>query len=170
MPDKHEVDGSIPFEPTSTLKNVQIKEGKLVYQKQSSIVIYNKPKTFRETLNKCFKSKNDEVETSSNAKFILRQDKMIQKREMQGKRTKYDEIVHKYIEEYFEKFNEAVRSFSSILRLSYKERRVNAQAPRAEEGRDKLRKAMGRSKYPFNHRYPNEETQLETKIKLFIYK
>ena len=51
---------------------------------------------------------------------------MIQKREMQGKRTKYDEIVHKYIEEYFEKFNEAVRSFSNILRLSYKERRVNA--------------------------------------------
>ena len=56
-PDKREVDGSIPFEPTSTLKNVQIKEGKLVYQKKSSIVIYNKPKTFRETLNKCFKSK-----------------------------------------------------------------------------------------------------------------
>ncbi len=33
-------------------------------------------------------------------------------------------------------------------RLSYKEHRVNALAPRAEEGRDKLRKATGRSKYP----------------------
>ena len=33
-------------------------------------------------------------------------------------------------------------------------------APRADEGRDKLRKAMGRSKYPSNHRYPNEGTQL----------
>ena len=38
MPDKHEVDGSIPFEPTnenlivfknSTLKNIQMKKGKL---------------------------------------------------------------------------------------------------------------------------------------------
>ena len=37
---------------------------------------------------------------------------------------------------------------------------VNALASRAEEGRDKLRKAVGRSKYPLNHRYPNEETQL----------
>ena len=46
-------------------------------------------------------------------------------------------------------------------RLSYKEHRENALAPRAEEGRDKLRKAMGRSKYPLIHRYPNEGTQLE---------
>ena len=38
---------------------------------------------------------------------------------------------------------------------------MNALAPRAEEGRDKLRKAMGRSKYPSIHRFPNEETQLE---------
>ena len=35
---------------------------------------------------------------------------------------------------------------------------MNALASRAEEGRDKLRKAMRRSKYPSNHRYPNEET------------
>ena len=51
---------------------------------------------------------------------------MVQKREMQGKRIKMDEIVHKYIEEIFMKFDTAVRSFSSILRLSYKERRENA--------------------------------------------
>ena len=38
--------------------------------------------------------------------------------------------------------------FRLSKRLSYKERREDALAPRAEEGRDKLRKAMGRSKYP----------------------
>ena len=50
------------------------------------------------------------------------------------------------------------------IRLSYKERRVNTLAPRAEEGRDKLRKALGRSKYPLIQRYPNEETHLEKKV------
>ena len=46
-------------------------------------------------------------------------------------------------------------------RLSYKEHREDTLTPRADEGRDKLRKAMGRSKYPLINRYPNEETQLE---------
>ena len=41
---------------------------------------------------------------------------------------------------------------------------MNDLAPRAEEGRDKLRKAMGRSKYLMIHGYPNEETQLEQKV------
>ena len=41
---------------------------------------------------------------------------------------------------------------------SEKERRVDALALRAEEGRDKLRKAVGRSKYPLIHGYPNGET------------
>ena len=50
------------------------------------------------------------------------------------------------------------------IRLSYKERRVNSYAPRAEEGRDKLRKALGRSKYPLIQRYPNEGTHLEQTI------
>ena len=45
------------------------------------------------------------------------------------------------------------------VRSSYKERRVDAWALRAEEGRDKLRKAAGRSKYPMIRRYPNVETQ-----------
>ena len=45
--------------------------------------------------------------------------------------------------------------------LSYKERRVDALALRAEEGRDKLRKAAVRSKYPLTRRYPNEGTQLQ---------
>ena len=40
---------------------------------------------------------------------------------------------------------------------------MNALAPRADEGRDKLRKAMGRSKYPTIHRYPNEGTHLVEK-------
>ena len=46
---------------------------------------------------------------------------------------------------------------------------MNALAPRADEGRDKLRKAMMRSKYPFNHRYPNEGTQLVVKDQLSIH-
>ena len=45
-------------------------------------------------------------------------------------------------------------------RSSKEERREDALAPGAEEGRDKLRKAMGRSKYPLNHGYPNEGTQI----------
>ena len=40
---------------------------------------------------------------------------------------------------------------------------VNALAPRADEGRDKLRKAMERSKYPSTHRYPNEGTLVRKK-------
>ena len=42
---------------------------------------------------------------------------------------------------------------------SKKERRVDALALRAEEGRDKLRKAAGRSKYSAIRRYPNGETR-----------
>ena len=42
---------------------------------------------------------------------------------------------------------------------SKKERMVDALALEAEEGRDKLRKAMVRSKYPLTHGCPNEETQ-----------
>ena len=44
---------------------------------------------------------------------------------------------------------------------SYKEYKVNALASEAEEGRDKLRKAAGRSKYLEIRRYPNEGTQHE---------
>ena len=46
-------------------------------------------------------------------------------------------------------------------RSSKKERRVDALALRAEERRDKLRKATGRSKYPSIRRYLNGETRLE---------
>ena len=45
-------------------------------------------------------------------------------------------------------------------RLSNKEHKVNALALGAEEGRGKLRKAVGRCKQPTNHRCPNEGTQL----------
>ena len=44
--------------------------------------------------------------------------------------------------------------------LSYKEHRVVAGALRADEGRDKLRKATGRSKYPLSRGYPNGGTHL----------
>ena len=45
-------------------------------------------------------------------------------------------------------------------RSSKKERREDALAPGAEEGRDKLRKASGRSKYPIIRGCPNGETRL----------
>ena len=44
--------------------------------------------------------------------------------------------------------------------LSEEERRVDALALRAEERRDKLRKAAGRSKYPLIRRYLNGETHM----------
>ena len=47
---------------------------------------------------------------------------------------------------------------------------MNAVAPRADEGRDKLPKAMGRSKYPINHGCPNEGTQLVEEYQLSIHK
>ena len=46
-----------------------------------------------------------------------------------------------------------------LNRSSWKERRVDALALRAEEGRDKLRKAAGRSKYPVIRGCPNGETR-----------
>ena len=44
--------------------------------------------------------------------------------------------------------------------VKQKEHRADALALRADEGRDKLRKAAGRSKYPLIHGYPNGETRL----------
>ena len=46
-------------------------------------------------------------------------------------------------------------------RSSYKGLTEDAQVHGAEEGRDKLRKATGRSKYPMIRGYPNEGTQHE---------
>ena len=43
-------------------------------------------------------------------------------------------------------------------RSSYKERKGNALASGADEGREKLRLASGRSKYPLIRRFPNGET------------
>ena len=48
-----------------------------------------------------------------------------------------------------------------IERLSKKERREDALALGAEERRDKLRKAAGRSKYPEIRGYLNGETHME---------
>ena len=47
-----------------------------------------------------------------------------------------------------------------FCRLSCKERREDALALRADERRDKLRKAAGRSKYPLSRRYLNGETHM----------
>ena len=49
---------------------------------------------------------------------------------------------------------------SEKKRSSKKERRVDALALRADERRDKLRKASGRSKYPMIRRCLNGETHL----------
>ena len=49
---------------------------------------------------------------------------------------------------------------ANIIWSSYKERRVDALALRADERRDKLRKASGRSKYPLIRRSLNGETRL----------
>ena len=38
---------------------------------------------------------------------------------------------------------------------------MDALAPRADEGRDKLRKAVGSGKYTSIHRFPNGETRWE---------
>ena len=51
-------------------------------------------------------------------------------------------------------------------RSSYKEHRENALASGAEEGRDKLRKAAGKSKYLLIRRYPNGETHYSNTVVL----
>ena len=53
-----------------------------------------------------------------------------------------------------------VQRYASYDRSSEEERRVDALALRADERRDKLRKASGRSKYPLIRRYLNGETHL----------
>ena len=58
------------------------------------------------------------------------------------------------------KGNTISSEITHIKRSSYKEYRVNALASGADEGRDKLRKAAERSKYPVTRRYPNGETRL----------
>ena len=51
-----------------------------------------------------------------------------------------------------------MQRYASYDRSSEEERRVDALALRADERRDKLRKASGRSKYPLIRRYLNGET------------
>ena len=46
-------------------------------------------------------------------------------------------------------------------KVKQKERRVDALALRADERRDKLRKATGRSKYPMIRGYLNGETHMD---------
>ncbi len=59
--------------------------------------------------------------------------------------------------------NDSLTERGSVKRrrdwLSYKERRVDALALGADEGRDKLRKAAGRSIYPLIRGCPNGETR-----------
>ena len=48
---------------------------------------------------------------------------------------------------------------ASLKKSSEEEHRADAQAPSAEEGRGKLRKATGSRKQARNRRYPNGETR-----------
>ena len=57
-------------------------------------------------------------------------------------------------------YKRQVLNASKTGRSNKKERRVDALALRADEGRDKLRKATGRSKYPSIRRCPNEGTDV----------
>ena len=54
-----------------------------------------------------------------------------------------------------------VKTSRKERRSSYKGLTEDALVHGAEEGRDKLRKAAGRSKYLLIRRYPNEGTQRE---------
>ena len=54
-------------------------------------------------------------------KFCYNNDK--EKRVVQGKRTKNDETIHKYIEEFFSEVWHSNTKFIWSQRLSYKERR-----------------------------------------------
>ncbi len=62
------------------------------------------------------------------------------------------------------KLSEAKRTST---RSSYKEHTENALASGDEEGRDKLRKATGRSKYPIIRGYPNGETHYSNTVVLY---
>ena len=73
------------------------------------------------------------------------------------------------VSEAIEAKSHGVQSYGTPGRLSKEERRVDALALRAEEGRDKLRKAAGRSKYPTIHRYPNEGTHLRKRTQVSAY-
>ena len=53
-----------------------------------------------------------------------------------------------------------MQRYASYDRSSEEERRVDALALRADERRDKLRKASGRSKYPVIRRFLNGETRM----------
>ena len=53
-----------------------------------------------------------------------------------------------------------MQRYASYDRSSEEERRVDALALRADERRDKLRKAAARSKYSMNRRFLNGETWL----------
>ncbi len=53
-----------------------------------------------------------------------------------------------------------MQRYASYDRSSEEERRVDALALRADERRDKLRKASGRSKYPLIRRCLNGETRM----------
>ena len=74
------------------------------------------------------------------------------------------QMIHQRIKKpYGSKLPTAFQFFDDrfqIYWLSYKEHRADAWALGAEEGRDKLRKAAGRSKYPLSRGCPNGETHL----------
>ena len=61
----------------------------------------------------------------------------------------------------YEKSNNNWSQDQATKKSSYKEHRVDAMAPYADEGRGKLRKAAGNCKQVMIRRYPNGGTQPE---------
>ena len=88
-------------------------------------------------------------------------------------KTSYEKDFDLKINQDIRETNQNVKTFKEFFkakkqmqryaskRLSKKERRVDALALRAEERRDKLRKAAVRSKYPMIRRYLNGETRYD---------
>ncbi len=67
----------------------------------------------------------------------------------------------KFRTETYEKSNNNWSQDQATKKSSYKEHRVDAMAPYADEGRGKLRKAAGNCKQVLIRRYPNGGTQPE---------
>ena len=80
-----------------------------------------------------------------------------------SEKINHNKTVKKFTKRVFETQDPVFQRYEIQLvkRSSKKERRVDALALRAEERRDKLRKAAGRSKYPLSRRYLNGETRLD---------
>ena len=153
-PDKREVDGPSPFEPT---KRAQPDKTYLLIGQQRRLT------TAQQISQKVFIFLQKKIKTSTK-----RQKKF-------SKKVKLIWLISKNVKSNFkaldaneisrvknlEFFQQRRRVEREKERSSYKGLTEDALVHGAEEGRDKLRKATVRSKYPKSRGYPNEGTQHE---------